>query len=239
MMGGGLSLIKTDFEQLEKRVLPRYPLCYLTFKETEGRVFEVREISLTGMQLCLKNGDIEYGEGGPIKGSLHWIGQNLDIQGEVRWVKGNRLGLSFEGGESFSKIVGLFMSPENIATHMKAIPFLELEYEIPANLDLWFRADGPADLFIWKYNDEALFKFQIILMNYFVEWEDGVGLITGTVRTQRSLDNPLSEQDEVVFKVDEQRVESKLQFARDVVTNISEEKLDSTIKNFLTRKLRG
>ena len=241
-MGGALSLIKTDFEQLEKRILPRYPLCYLTFKEvqsSEKRVFQVKEISLTGMQLCLKNGDLNYKEDDVINGCLHWIGQSLDSKCHVKWIRGNLVGVAFVGGEDFQKTVSAFMSPQNMASHMRPIPFQELDYEIPTDLETWLRADGPADIFIWKYKDEALSKFQLILMSHFVEWEDGKGLLTGTVKTQRSLDLPLAEQDEVVFKVDETLDIDKLKFATDVLSKIGDDKLDLSSKNFLVRKLKG
>ena len=49
---GGLSLIKTDFEQLEKRVLPRYPLCYLTFKEFQTKEKKVLKLKKFQQQVC-------------------------------------------------------------------------------------------------------------------------------------------------------------------------------------------
>ena len=239
---GGLSLIKTDFEQLEKRVLPRYPLCYLTFKELQTddkKVYEVKEISLTGMQLCLKNGDISYNNEDILEGCLHWVGQSLNLKGQVKWVRENRLGVAFQGGGSFVDTIRSFMSHENVAKNMKPIPFLELDYDIPNDLNLWLRGDGPSDLFIWKYKDEAISKLQLILMNTFIEWEDGKGLMTGTVRTQRSLDIPLSEKDEVVFKVDEVQDDVKIQFAMKVVSELGTDKLEKEAQDFVMRKLRG
>ena len=239
---GGLSLIKTDFEQLEKRVLPRYPLCYLTFKEFQTKdkfVYEVKEISRTGMQLCLKNGDIPYENEDALEGCLHWVGQSLELKGLVKWIRGNRLGVAFEGGDPLHETIRSFMSHENVARNMKPIPFLELDYDIPNDLNLWLRGDGPSDLFLWKYKDEAISKFQLILMNTFIEWEDGKGLMTGTVRTQRSLDMPLSEKDEVVFKVDEGQDESKVQFAIQVVSQLGTDKLEREGQDFIMRKLRG
>ena len=76
-------------------------------------------------------------------------------------------------------------------------------------------------------------------MNYFIEWEDGKGLTTGTVRTQRSLDMPLSEKDEVVFKVDEAQDDEKVQFALQVVSEIDEDKLEKEGQAFIKRKLRS
>ena len=59
-MARHLNLVQSDFEQLEKIVFPRFPFCYLTFKcdEYDTHVFEVKDISQTGMQLALKNGEV-------------------------------------------------------------------------------------------------------------------------------------------------------------------------------------
>jgi hypothetical protein len=52
-----LQLVESDFETIEKKKLPRFPFCYLTFKphDYQEHVFEVRDISHSGMQLELKN----------------------------------------------------------------------------------------------------------------------------------------------------------------------------------------
>ena len=51
------------------------------------------------MQLCLRDGDVQYKDADSLEGCLHWIGQSLEIKGEIKWVKGNRFGVAFQGGE--------------------------------------------------------------------------------------------------------------------------------------------
>ena len=53
-----LSLIKTDYQEMEKRVFPRFPFGLMMFRESssEKKVFEVKDISLTGMQISIKDG---------------------------------------------------------------------------------------------------------------------------------------------------------------------------------------
>ena len=69
------NLIKSDFEKHEKRVLPRFPFCYLTFKSDEtSRVYEVKDISYTGMQLALKDDEHNFKEDSALKGHIHWLG---------------------------------------------------------------------------------------------------------------------------------------------------------------------
>ena len=95
-MNRHLSLVESDFEQLEKMVLPRFPFCYLTFKcQKQDLVFEVKDISYSGMQLGLKNGDITLKPQEEIQGSLHWQGKNCDILGTVKWQREKRVGVEF------------------------------------------------------------------------------------------------------------------------------------------------
>ena len=77
-----LNLVKSDFERLEKRILPRFPICYLTFKASEegsNRVFEVKDISDTGMQLALRDGEHSIEKGSSIKGTIRWQGREIVI----------------------------------------------------------------------------------------------------------------------------------------------------------------
>lgn len=89
------SLIKSDFEKHEKRILPRFPFCYLTFKsEQSARILEVKDISFTGMQIRLKE-DLNWAIDEGISGTIHWLGRALPVQGNVKWVTNNRLGIEF------------------------------------------------------------------------------------------------------------------------------------------------
>ena len=89
-----LNLVESDFEELEKRVLPRFPFCFLTFKcsKENTHVFEVKDISTSGMQLCLKLGTHQIEEDEKIHGFLQWGGVKLEISGNVKWTTEMRLG---------------------------------------------------------------------------------------------------------------------------------------------------
>ena len=237
-----LNLIKTEFKELEKRVLPRFPFTYLTFKnegesQADQKVFEVKDISFTGMQLSLKDGDHKYIPGADISGIIHWRGATLDTKGKVKWVKGHSLGVEFIEDENMSTEVKNFLSIDNIVAGMKPIHKSGLELETPANLKYWLRADGPFEIFIWCHPGGELSRFQIILMENFVEWEDGVGLKSGRVLTQRDLDTPLSLEDEFVFSMDEGVDMEKIRFTLDIIERLSEDHLSATAKDFVKRKL--
>lgn len=78
-----------------------------------------------------------------------------------------------------------------------------------------------------------------MMMEHFIEWEEGVGLKSGKIMTQRDLDTPLSLEDEFVFQIDETVVADKVDMALGVVRLISEEHLPRDAKEFLIYKLGG
>ncbi len=234
-----LNLIKTDYQETEKRIFPRFPFTYLTFKskDTESRVFEVKDISFSGMQLSLKDGGHDYIPGTEIDGTLHWKGAKLKALGNVKWVSGQELGVAFILSSVFEKEVKNFLSVENIVAGMRPIHNSGLDIEMPANLKYWLRADGPVEVFIWQHTDGEISRFQIILMDNFLEWEDGKGLKTGEVAEKRDLDTPLVKEDEFTFRFTGELDESILEFARSVVAKLPENYLPDTAKNFLETKL--
>jgi hypothetical protein len=238
-----LNLIKTDFEQTEKRIFPRFPFSYLTFKSncqsSERNVFEIKDISYTGMQLCLKDGGHGFTPGSSIGGTVHWQKASLDTTGTVKWVSGSRIGVEFSSENGFDKEVKNFLSIENMVDSLRPIHDFNLELEIPANLKYWLRADGPFEIFVWRHNDGELSRFQVLMMENFVEWEDGIGVKTGRIVSKRDLDTPLITEDELVFSVDEGVNGDLIEMALDVLNNIGPEFLPTEANDFLRMKLHS
>ena len=107
------NLIKTDYKTVEKRILPRFPFSYLIFRD-KGQKFEIKDISYTGMQLCLKDGGHQYVVNDKIAGEIYWRGSILPISGVVKWAKGRRLGLRFEQDGNGRRALQEFLSVDNI-----------------------------------------------------------------------------------------------------------------------------
>jgi hypothetical protein len=232
------NLIKSDFEKHEKRVLPRFPFCYLTFKSDDSsRVYEVKDISLTGMQLSLKDADHSFPDDAPLKGHIHWMGKNLDIQGIVKWHTSTRLGVEFVKKREILERVRNFLSMEEFVKHLKPLHKVDGGLELPAKLKYWLRSDGPAELFVWQHTDGELAMFQVLFMETFVEWEDGAGLKTGRILSKRNVDSPLINEDECVFRIDQDAEAEKLNRVKDLVDLIPSELLPSETKTFIARQL--
>ena len=236
-----LSLIKTDYQELEKRVFPRFPFGFMIFKDQNASkmVFEVKDISLTGMQLCFKDGVHDYKIGSPIEGDLHWRGASVTIKAKVAWIREAALGLSFVTSISFEEKMRSFLSFDNIVAHIKPLHKTDMSIDLPNNLKFWLKSDGVLDLYVWEHSSQGISRFQVLVMEQFIEWEEGVGLKSGKVMTQRVLDTPLSLEDEFVFQIDESVNSEKVEMALGVVKKISEEHLPKDAKEFLITKLGG
>ncbi len=238
-MENHLSLIKTGYQDIEKRVFPRFPFSYLTFKAQNGseRVFAVKDISYTGMQLSLKDGGHPYKNGQSVSGVLHWRGASLDLDAQVKWVHGQRLGVEFNADASFENQIKEFLSIDNIIRGMRALHQSRMNLDIPSDLHYWLQADGPVEVFVWCHKDGEISRFQLVMMESFVEYQDGKGLKTGRVITKRDLDTPLVQEDEFVFEMDEAVSEERLQFAHQIVSRIPADYLPERVTDFLRLKL--
>ncbi|MEX0798423.1 MAG: PilZ domain-containing protein [Bacteriovoracaceae bacterium] len=238
-MVGHLNLVKSDFEKLEKRILPRFPFCYLIFKKDNGNghVFEVKDISHSGMQLALKSGALEAREGEDLRGEIHWLGKTLRVTGNIKWSKENRLGVEFSNQPKLREAVDNFLDVDHFAQSLKPLHKQELGLELPAKLKYWLRSDGPVEVFIWQHNDGELSKFQVLMMENFIEWKDTKGLKTGRVISKRDIDTPLISEDEFVFKLDETIDDQSIEQARKLVNKIDTDKLSQDTLDFLLMKL--
>lgn len=238
-MENHLSLIKTGYQDIEKRVFPRFPFNYLTFKAQNGleRVFAVKDISYTGMQLSLKDGGHPYKSGQDLQGVLHWRGASLELSAEVKWVHGQRLGVEFNAGKHFESQIKNFLSFDNIIKGMRALHHSTLDLDLPSDLSYWLQADGPVEIFVWCHKDGEISRFQMIMMESFVEYQDGKGLKSGRVLTKRDLDTPLVQEDEFVFEMDERISEERLAFAKEITKRIPDHFLPERVLEFLRLKL--
>ena len=233
-----LNLIKSDFEKHEKRVLPRFPFCYLTFKSDDtSRVYEVKDISHTGMQLSLKEDGHASAADSVLKGSIHWLGKNLDIAGTVKWSTSQRLGVEFAKRREVTDKVQDFLNIKEIVKRLKPLHKVEGGLEIPPRLKYWLRSDGPVELFVWQHGHGEIAKLQILFLEVFVEWEDGEGVKTGRTLSKRNVDSPLLTEDEWVFQMDPEIDGEKLDKVKELIGLIPQDQLPLEVQTFLVRQL--
>lgn len=232
------NLIKSDFEKHEKRILPRFPFCYLTFKADDtSRVYEIKDISHTGMQLSLLDDSHEFRSDTLLKGSIHWLGKNLDIAGTVKWSTPNRLGVEFHKRREILEKVQSFLNLEDMVKRLKPLHKVSDGLDFPPRLKYWLRSDGPVELFVWQHGDGEIAKYQALFLETFVEWEDGHGIKTGRVLSKRNVDSPLLTEDEWVFKMDGSIDGEKLDRVKELVAMIHDDLLPSDVNTFIVRQL--
>ena len=237
-----LSLLKAkrDRQKTEKRVFPRFPFSSLVFKESNKKqehAFEVNNISFSGMQLNLKDGNHDHKEGDLIVGILSWKGSQMEVKGRIKWAKQSRLGMAFEDHTHFRKKLRSFFSVENIVDKIKAVHHINMNLELPGDLKYWLRADGLVEIFVWRHQGGDISRFQIVLIDHFVEWMDGKGIHTGLITNRLSQETPLKEEDEFTLKMDEELSGETLSFARDIVDHLTERHLAREDLHLLKRKL--
>ncbi len=232
------NLIKTDIDQQEKRVLPRFPVCYLTFKpERAGRAYEVKDISHTGMQVGIKEGALEFSPGQMLQGTVHWLGHEMALQGKVVWATPGRAGVEFvKRAETAQAVLG-FLAEERLVAALKPLHRMDYGAELPARLKYWLRSDGPVEVFVWQHQDGEVAQFQVLLLENFVEWQDGEGLKTGRILSKRNVDTPLVDEDEFLFRFDQALDEEKLRRARSLLARLGPDLLPDAALAFLRLKL--
>jgi hypothetical protein len=234
-MATELNLIETDFQDIEKRILPRFPLTFLLFKrENDGHASEVKDISLTGMQVEVSN-SANFKKGDSVEGTVHWRGPSLTIQGTIQWVNADRIGIEFNQEDGFESRIKDFLSFDNIIAGMRKVH--ETHIELPAQLKYWLRSEGPVELFVWRHPHGELSKIQFIFFHHFVEWVDGEGISSGKLLTQRDSDLPLSLEGEFMFEIDRSLDVNKIQFCRELMKTLPESYLPEAVVSFILLKL--
>ena len=240
-MAANLSLIKNNENPIEKRILPRFPFSSLLFRSYEqcAHSFEVKEISMTGMQLGLKDGDAPFTPGATLKGTLLWRKARLDIEAEIKWVKGGHLGVHFKNDKE--DLIKNFLSMENILGSLRTVPLKDMDINLPANLQFWLCADGPVEIFIWSpfSTDIAghIDKFQIFFFERYVEWDREWGTVTGKVVTKRNFDTPLILADEMYFQKDIRLERTMLKQSSDLLHHLTAPSFPLQVRNFLLDRM--
>ncbi|MFT7613182.1 MAG: hypothetical protein ACI9J3_002152, partial [Parvicellaceae bacterium] len=199
-----------------------------------AKAFEVKDIGQTGMQLSRKDGGHSLQVDQNITGKIHWHSQELIIDGVVKWVKAQKLGVQFTVS---AKRISDFLSLENIVDAIRPLHQVDLDVETPSNLKYWLHADGPVEVFVWRHNHGELSKLQVIYLENFVEWNDGIGIKSGKILAQRDLETPLVLEDEFVFQIDDEVDKTRVELAKNLIENIPVDYLTLETLEFLKLKL--
>lgn len=232
--------------EIERRVLPHFPLNYLTFKvavhgqkgQLAPTTFEVANLSLSGMQINQKLGDGHFKKGDRVQGMLNWAGSLLNVEGEIVWSREERFfGIAFSKLSTTGKLQEFFSTPE-VVKKMRKVD-LEDEYlYAKRDLSLWLRSDSVFELFVWQNRDGSFDRVHMSFLEHILEWSVQSGLQTGKIFSQRDILTPLWQEHEHTFTTDEKiNIVTQDTFS-DIVKNISPQFLNDSYRSFLHSKLR-
>ena len=224
-------------KQYRKRVFPRYPFSFLVFKAQE-RAFEVRDISFRGMQISLKDGEHGLSPGDCLNGELHWKGEVLSLDIQIKWAEKDTVGGAFERDGDFDKKIQSFFCVENILKELRPLHLQEAERELPKNLKYWFKSDGSVEFFVWCRGNGQISSFQGIVLDKFLEWEEGREVWTGRILKHRDLETPLDYWEEFFFEEDSMPNSFVVDFAHKIFSGLSKEHVSDEDRKFLLFHLR-
>ena len=219
-----------------KRVFPRYPFTFLVFK-ADKRLFEVRDISFWGMRIALKDGTHGLSVGDCLVGYLHWKGESLPVNFQVKWSDSENAGGEFERNEQFDKKIRSFFCVENILKNLRPLHLQEGVRDLPANLKYWFKSDGTVEFFIWCDPNGKISSFQGVVLDKFFEWEEGQGMWTGRVHKHKDLDTPLDCWEEFVCEEDTRINSFVVDLTHKIFSAFPSEYLSDQDREFLLLKL--
>ena len=237
-----LSLIKNDRVR-EKRIVPRFPLRTMSWKcdPISNHALEVKDISYSGMQVFTTNEIPHLVVGKEYNGVLCWKGEHLNVKGKLKWVKkqdrGVCFGLEFDRTNGLATEVRDFLHISTIGKRMKLINEETFSIETPGNLKYWLKSDGPGEIFFWQHRDGEFSKIQLMVLDKLIEWIDGEGLRTGSLVENRNIDTPLSQEEEILFDMDDQLDLDSLRLARQLIEELPGEIIPDSVMKFLQLKL--
>jgi len=175
----------------ETRVLPRYPLHYITFrgvvsgKQDFHRAYEVKDISSQGMQLEQKMGECHIKVGNQLMGAINWRGEKIEVSGSVIWIDQSRIGLQFNEDLGIQKKIIQLLSLPNMTGQLRSLPIdHQTNHDLTKELRYWYRSEGPLEMFVWSKANNFSRCLWIYLTN-FVEWDHNDGLKTGQIYRQK------------------------------------------------------
>ncbi|MEK6624113.1 MAG: PilZ domain-containing protein [Bdellovibrionota bacterium] len=238
--GAKFNLIKNPGQIFEKRILPRFPFTFMAFKlgnTSSTKIFEVRDLSLRGAHISLKDGGVPFLKGEQLNGHIVWKGRKVSILGTVIWVKNQSLGLEFNSTPTLENELMELLSLENVAADFRPLHENPLQADLPSNLKYWLKADGPAEVFVWQHSDGELARFQFLFLDHFVEWEDGRGIKTGRMVNVRDIETPLAPEDEFMFEMDTAADNHKISIACKMMDRIPNHYIPENTTRFLRMKL--
>lgn len=222
-----LKLVKR-FKGQDKRRVPRIALTREQFKLTDtGKVFGVQDLSVGGMALrILEPMDMIYFTVGRfVNGTLNLNGKKVPIRAQVRHIKTQMTGCEFiDLDRDTVEMINQFLDPTELGKDLRASP------ESSGDGAIWFHGPTGTDLMIWRGIDGEFNKFSLYLLGNYVQWESGLGLMSGVFQSEAAVGS----MGQITLFEDSEVDHSKLELAKKLILSSA---LTQELKRWCTRKL--
>jgi hypothetical protein len=227
-----LGLVSQD-QASEKRRVPRINLAQEQFKlSANGKVFSVADLSRDGFAIrVLELSDlILFSVGAPISGTLNVDGQKLSVFGRVAHLRADLVGAQF--GELEAKVrnaLEAFLDPAHLGKELKLRPHSSRDV-------VWYTGPSGTHLFFGKDAQGVSRKVSALVLGSYVQWEEGLGLTTGTYSFSEDRDEVYGalRLETVLFKADPSVDSAKTDLAKRLVLGSN---LSQDLKDWLLRRL--
>ncbi|MFN7684111.1 MAG: hypothetical protein ACK5QT_01695 [Oligoflexia bacterium] len=166
-------------------MLPRLALSAEQFRlSTNGKVFGVADLCLTGMALTLldESDRLLFPVGMKFEGTLNLNRVKYALCAVVRNLRGDHVGCEFqEIAPSFSEALGQWLDPVKLGDSLRPIP-------AGSKSDfVWFNGRSGTEIYVWPESQQsgapAVRRAWVVLWGReFVEWDQLAGVRTGLLK---------------------------------------------------------
>jgi hypothetical protein len=217
----------------ERRRVARLNVTTEQFRLTKtGKIFSVADLSIEGMALRMLDPQdlIHFALGDMIEGTLNLRREKHLVRARVRRMTADRVGLQFEDLESSSReALLLFFDPAVLGSELRPVPSNE-------EGTIWYHGPSGTDLMLRRKVDGQFERLLLVLMGSYVQWEEGLGVATGSVSSsnERGQIEGVVRLETLVFAPDSHPDRGKLEIAKTLILSSN---LPQDLKKWCARQL--
>jgi hypothetical protein len=149
----------------------------LLIREISAKGFSTEVAPRTSERLVL--GDV-------YEARVRYLGEVYDLQARVAWKAETFVGFEIvEASRETLVFIRRILRPMEIASSLREV---DASFAAGSGL-MWLHGDNNSDLHIWRHAESgSLSAWQLLVDQQWIEWRDGEGLSTGTVKTAQTAD---------------------------------------------------
>lgn len=218
----------------EKRLLPRLTVSHEVFRHAvTGKFFAVADLTTRGMAVRISDPEdlFHYSVGAEVQGTLNIRHEKFQIQGRVRHIGRDLVGVEFEPlPAAVEHALASFLDPATLGPELRPVP--------TGDASLFYAAPSGTELLLGRDADGSFTRVTVMMLGNLVQWDARTGLRTGLVKNsfEESLVTGITRLETMIFEEDRVIDPQKLNLAKRLVSSSN---LSEDLKKFCTRRLEG